>query len=324
MKLSRLALSAALVLTALPVLAGSNDRLLSVVPANAASVGLIRLDDIRSGPLGSRIFDDMNRAGADGDLARFLEEAGLRPDQDVDAIVFSSTPRGLTGEHDFLVAAQGRFAPARLAAAIQTRGAQSRSANGVTYWIAPSDENNAKQAAVWFAGADLTVAGTEPAVVRAIADLKKGGSAFSTGSPLAMELHRVDPVAAGWLLVDVQRAARLASSRPDVPADAPFNAAELAKNMKNVSTVAVWAREAEDKVEFGATAVSADAETRALLADLLRGATAAWRMAAQEKRPELVSIIRGFRIEDGSSAVTLSGSIPAEFVRKAAQHHAAK
>ena len=322
MKIQRSVLSVALLLTALPALAGVNDRLLSVVPADAATVGLIRLDDVRSGPLGSRLFDDMNRAGADGELTALIEETGLRPDRDIDALVFAATPRGLTGESDFLVAMTGRFEPARLAAAIQKRGAVARNAGATSYWLADHDSADSKSAAVWFASSDLTIAGTEPAVLRAIADVAKGGSSFIAGSSLAMDLRRVDPVAAGWLLVDVQRSARLASAKPDVPENAPFNAAALAQNLKKVSTIAVWAREASDEVVFGATAVSADAETRSLIEDLLRGATAAWRMAAQEKRPELVSVIRGFKVSDGGDAVSISGSLPSELVRKATAQRA--
>lgn len=324
MKVLRSALPFALLITALPALAGANDRLLSVVPDNAATVGLIRLDDVRSGPLGSRLFDDINRAGADGELTQILDETGLQPDRDIDALVFASTPRGLTGESDMIVAMTGRFDPARLAAAIQSRGAQSRSAGGATYWMPPAEEgqSDSRKAAVWFAAPDLTVAGTEPAVLRAIEDLRNGGSSFRGASPLSMELRRIDPVASGWLVVDVQRSARLAAARPDIPENAPFNAAALAKNMKKVSTVAVWAREDDDEVLFGAVAVSTDAETRSLLADLLRGATAAWRMAAQEKRPELVSVIRGFSISDGSDSVTITGSLPSELVRKATSKHA--
>lgn len=322
--LTRAVFALTAIIAATPLLAGSNDRLLSVVPVDAATVGLIRIDDVRSSPLGSRIFDDMDRAGADGELAVFLSEAGLDPDRDVDAMVFATTPRGLSGEADVLVAAQGRFAPERLAKAIVARGAVSRSANGVTYYMPPAEDGDARKAAVYFAANDLVIAGTENAVTRAIGDLRAGGTAFRSASPLAMEMHRIDPVAAGWLLVDVQRSARLTDARPEVPENAPFNAAALAKNLKKVSTVAVWAREDSEAVLFGATAVSSDLETRELLGDLLRGATAAWRMAAQEKSPELVHVIRRFRVSDGSDSVTITGSLPASVIRKATAKQATR
>jgi hypothetical protein len=38
--------------------------------------------------------------------------------------------------------------------------------------------------------------------------------------------------------------------------------------------------------------------------------TAAWRMAAQEKKPELVDVIRRFKIGEERDAVTIEGSIP--------------
>lgn len=309
-------------LIAIPAAAGVEDRLLSIVPSDAATVGMLRLDDVRRGPLGSRLFDDMNNAGSDGELGRFLEEAGLRPREDVDALVFASTPRGLTGEADFLVAALGRFDTARLAQALVSRGAEVRTAGGATYYIAPEEEGDSP--AIWFAANDLTIAGTEDAIVRAMADVKKGGTNFLAASPLAHDLRRVDQLATGWLLVDVQRSARLGEGRPDVPENSTFDVAAIASSMKKVSTVAAWAREDSDDVIFGATAVSADQETIELLSDVLRGVTAAWRMAAQEKNPEMVSIIRGFKVETGSDSVILTGSIPSEFVRKATAHHASR
>ena len=323
MKLSRKFLPVvALTLFSLPLIAGVEDRLLSVVPSDAATVGLLRLDDVRRGPLGSRLFDDMNRAGADGELSRFLEEAGLQPREDVDALVFASTPRGLTGKSDFVVAAVGRFDTVRLAQALTSRGAATRTTAGVTYYLA--EENEGEAPAIWFAARDLTVAGTEPAVLRAISDLQRGGSTFSAASPLAHDLRRVDRLATGWLLVDVQRSARLTSARPEIPENAPFNAAAVAASMKKVSTVAAWAREDESSVYFGAAAVSSDEETRDLLTDVLRGVTAAWRMAAQESKPELVSVIRGFSVEKGNDAVLLSGTIPSDLVRQVTAKQAAR
>lgn len=316
------AAAVAVALLALPAAAGVEERLLSIVPADAATVGMIRLDDVRRSPLGSRLFDDINAAGTDGELSRFLEEAGLRPREDVDALIFATTPRGLTGDGDFLVAAVGRFDTEKLAQALVSRGASVRTSGSATYYLAEEEEGEAP--AIWFAARDLTVAGTEEAVLRAMNDLRTGGTKFTQASPLAHDLRRVDPLATGWLIVDVQRSARLIDAKPEVPEDAPFNAAAVLSSMKQVSTFAAWAREDADDILFGATAVSNDAETRDLLADVLRGVTAAWRMAAQEKKPELVSVIRGFEVSTTGDAVVLNGSIPSELVRKATAHRASR
>ena len=58
--------------------------------------------------------------------------------------------------------------------------------------------------------------------------------------------------------------------------------------MKSVSIVALEATVKSDGVEFAATGLSSDAESRDLLEDALRGVLAMWRLAVQEKSPELV------------------------------------
>jgi len=47
--------------------------------------------------------------------------------------------------------------------------------------------------------------------------------------------------------------------------------------------------------------------------------TAAWRLAAQEKAPELVSALRRFEIGQTSNSVTIRGSIPASVLKAAGQ-----
>jgi hypothetical protein len=47
---------------------------------------------------------------------------------------------------------------------------------------------------------------------------------------------------------------------------------------------------------------------------VLKGALAALRVAAQEKHPEMVRVIRRFKVDSNADAVTLTGSVPATFV----------
>ena len=80
-----------------------------------------------------------------------------------------------------------------------------------------------------------------------------------------------------------------------------------------------------DALAIKATGLSADEETRQLLEDALRGVTAAWRLAAQDKHPELVATIRKFKVERDGEGVTISGTIPGDVIRSvSAQHRAAR
>ena len=84
--------------------------------------------------------------------------------------------------------------------------------------------------------------------------------------------------------------------------------------MKSVSMVALEATVKSDGIAFAATGLTADAESRDLLEDALRGMLAMWRLAMQEKSPELVSVIRRFQIDNDSDGVSLRGMLPSGFL----------
>src|ERR1043165_962426 len=102
------AVVAAVAALALPALA--KDDALSLVPANAVTVGMVKLADMRSSPLSSMLFQHTDKMTLDGDAAKFLAEAGLSPTKDIDVLVAATTPRSTLGtDADALVIAEGRF-----------------------------------------------------------------------------------------------------------------------------------------------------------------------------------------------------------------------
>lgn len=305
---------AAIAIATLPVGnagASTSDRLLSLVPADAVSVGMVRVDDMRRSPTAQAVFAKMSAGGFDAEAEALLREAGLRPDQDVDLIIVAIAPSASPDHPRPLVAASGRFDPARLASVVESRGATRKSVAGAAYFLLPeSDARPGEHPAVSFYDRHLVLAGTEEAVVAAIRTARSGRSSFD-GSPLARELSRIDPRASGWMLFDVQRAQALANLK--VPGASPFGDQAYAA-MKNIATISLWVAETSEGLEFGSAAVAADAETRALVADVLKGLLSALRMAAQEEQPEMVKIIRRFEVDSRGGAVTLTGSVPAAFV----------
>src|ERR1017187_5181731 len=120
-----LAISVAGLLAAATLLAGpparssgarATDESLSLVPPDAASVALVRFDDLRSSPLARKLFSDTDHITVDGDAARFLDAARLNPRTDIDTIVIVGLqPSGSTSP--LLAVVEGRFDPDRLAAA---------------------------------------------------------------------------------------------------------------------------------------------------------------------------------------------------------------
>src|ERR1035441_9469903 len=103
---------------ALPATASSGDDALALVPADAASVGVIHVADLRTSPLAARLFSDTDHLSVAGHAQHFPDEASLNPKEDVDLVVAAGSPKGAGGSDGWgLVLFEGRFDPARLLAA---------------------------------------------------------------------------------------------------------------------------------------------------------------------------------------------------------------
>jgi hypothetical protein len=107
--------------------------------------------------------------------------------------------------------------------------------------------------------------------------------------------------------------ARGAGREGDAAGGDPSHA--LVGAMKSVSLFAFAATVRGDALEMTATGLSDDGETRQLLEDALRGVLAMWRMAAQEKAPELVSALRKFEVDGDREGVTVSGTLSGDVIR---------
>jgi len=318
-----LALASAL---ALPAAArGGSDDALSLVPADAASVGVIHVGDLRSSPLAARLFSDTDKLTVDGDAQHFLDEARLNPKEDVDTVVAAGSPKGAGGSDGWgLVLFEGRFDPAHLSAALVERGATKKSTAAGDYLLLPDKGANAsrhEQGAIAFASTHLVIAGSESAVVAALAQRSAGGTAFRSGAGLGRHLSRIDSGASAWALVDVSRlpqkdaAVRHAQAHGN-GADA---AATLVTSMKSVSLLALQATAKGDALKLNATGLVSDDETAGLMEDALRGVLAAWRLAAQEKSPDTVSVLRKFTVSRDKDTVSISGTLPGATVRALAE-----
>jgi hypothetical protein len=330
---SLLAFAAAL---ALPASAGKDDAL-SLVPPDASSVGVIHVADLRTSPLAARVFSDTDRVTVDGDAARFLAEARLNPKEDVDTVVAAGSPKGAGGSAGWgLVLFEGRFDPAALSSAIAARGAVKKSTPAGDYYLLPEKGEHAanrEPGAIAFASPHLVIAGNESAVVDALAQRSAGGTSFRSGAGLGRHLGRISPGASAWALVDVSRLPL--SNRPksfhasgtingedvDVTARSGKDDAALAlvSSMKSVTLLALQATAKGDALTLNATGLVSDDETAGLMEDALRGVLAAWRLAAQEKSPETVSVLRKFTVSRDKTTVSIGGTLPGAAVRALAE-----
>jgi hypothetical protein len=302
-----------------PMAFAVSNSAMSLIPRDAVSVGVVHVSDMRSSPLSGMLFQQTDKVSANGDAERFLTEAGLKPSKDVDLLVVSVSPKTALGhESKVLVAAEGRFSVDRLTSALVARGAIEKKTAGGSYYLLPDSKKNDNQGAVAFPDAHLALAGDEVSVSQALADRASGGTAFITAGGLAHELGRIDSTATAWALVDVARASRLTNS----PHIENHNAAAQQINsvMNHVSTIALWATDTGDALKLGAFGLANDAETLQLLEDTLRGGLAAMRLAVQDKEPDLVSVLRHFDVKRANDSVTISGTVPAESLKKFASH----
>ena len=311
---SALALAFAATAIALPSAAATDDAL-ALVPPDAASVGVIHVSDLRTSPLAARVFSDTDRLTVDGDAAHFLAEARLNPKEDVDTVVAAGSPKGAGGSAGWgLVLFEGRFDAGALGAAIASRGAVKKTTPAGDYYLLPDKStqtsSNHEPGAIAFASDRLVIAGNESSVVAALARRSTGGTPFRSGAGLGQHLGRIDSGASAWALVDVTRlpvgnrskslhASGTVNGKDfDVKAQTGHEdaAMSLVSSMKNVSLLALQATAKGDALKLNATGVVNDAETAELMEDALRGVLAAWRLAAQEKSPETVAVIRKFTV----------------------------
>jgi hypothetical protein len=308
---------------AAPAASRSGDDALSLVPADAASVAVIRLSELRTSPLASKLFTDADRMTVNGDAGRFLEETHLRPSTDVDTVVVAGLPPSASGRAGGVAFFSGRFDAGRLAAAAVERGALPRHAPAGDYYMLPekNGSDHPKPTAVAFVNSSLIIAGSESSVVEALATRQSGGTGFASGTGLGRHLSRIDRGSAVWALVDVARYPGARRSIEKGEASAPTEpSAALLGAMKSVTLVAFEATPHADSLALSATGLCSDEDTRSLLEDSLRGVLAMWRLATQEKAPELVSALRQFSVRRDNEGVTISGVLPGSVVRSLSEH----
>ncbi|MGE5414724.1 MAG: hypothetical protein ACM3NW_11145 [Syntrophomonadaceae bacterium] len=325
---ARLPLAAGLILLLAAPLSAvrRTEEPLALVPADAATVAVIHWNELRASPFGAEVLDRMDGVSTDGDGSRFLRETGLSPREDIDTIVLATSKRAGASD-EALVVFEGRFDVARIAAALRSRGATLQKGASGEYYRLPA-EHGRNEGAAALVNPGLLIAGSETAVVAALRRRESGGSGgLMSGQGLGGQLSRVDRDASAWALVDLTRypVTQKREMHVDVQVegkDEPSRA--IVGAMKSMSLLALQAKVKGDAIDVAATGLSSDAENRALLQDSLRGLLAMWRLAVQEKSPEMVSVIRGFQVDSDADGVSIRGTLPGSVLRSLAAHRQGK
>ena len=320
--MTSLVLAAAAVGLALPLTAaprGPADAF-ALIPSDALAVGQVRFDKLKASAASAGILHETDAITADGKASQFLHDAGLDPKRDVDTAIFSlSSVNGKPAGP--LVAFEGRFDPAALSAATSSRGGTRIDASPLPYFRLPArtGEQAHDNGAVAFVSDKLVLAGSEPALLHALDTYAAGTAGLSPHSFVSDALVRIDRSSAAWAVVDT---ARLQQLHPPAGHESPEGpAAQLTTALRSLSLIAFQANVSDRDVSVSATGLAPDEETRQNLEDVLRGMLAAWRMAAQEKNPELVSAIRTIHVTRTNEGVTISGDIPIDVFKPHSASH---
>ena len=307
---------------------GRSPDLLELVPSDATAVGVIHLTDLRTSPLAPTFLDETDRVAKHGEAEHFLEESGIKPGKDVDTIVFSLRSSGKIGDADaeVLIALEGRFQVKILGSALLSRGCKLQTNPKGAYYLLPEknvsfDKEKGHPGGVMaIVDSHLILLGSESAVVSALARRSAGGSSgFSVGQGIGRELHRVKQDATAWVLVDTSKQEQLQQTaglqeHPKHGDDSPVSG--MVSAMKNIQLLVVEAGIQKEDLMFSLTGLTSDEPTRDLMEDTLHGMMAIWRLAVNEKSPEMLPVLRKFTIVKDEAGVSISGAIPMELLNK--------
>lgn len=284
---------------------------LSLVPSDAAAVGVVHVDQLRSSALSSRLFHEADQLTVDGDASKFLSEASLDPRKDVDTVALALVPVG--EELRALVVLEGHFNSDRLGRAIEAQGGLRASAAGREYYRLPEKDEAAKEhpGALAILDSRTLIAGEEAAVTRALTESASRPAGLSAQTRLRREAAKLEHSASAWAVVDPQRTRSWHSRHGGNASEAAGGMGEVLKKM---SLMSFEATPEGNAVAVAATGYSSDKETRQDLEDVLRGITAAWRLAAQSKSPEALAMVRKIEVQSNDDTVRVSGRLPVDLL----------
>lgn len=334
MRIERLAITATLVAAALyslPAVAhGANTAALALIPPGSAAVGMMRVADLRSGPFADEFLAEADKTTVDGEARRFLAMAGLDVARDLDTVLFAAS-LDRKDDKGILVVAEGRFDVARLVDATEAQGAKHVSSPAGAYYLIPDKDRSSKTSrfndesgAVAFLSSSQIILGSESTVAATLARRATGGSTFlAEGGAMAKEVRLMEALdSTGWLVIDTNRHSewKEAAAAKHNGSGESSGSSGFANNilgaMRSVSVVSMRVGMSPETIEFAACGYTADAETRALLEDSIRGITALWRMSVQDTAPDMVPVIRSFKVSSDNEAVRIAGSLPIDQCRK--------
>ncbi len=295
-------------------------ELLNLVPEGAQTVVAVDSAALRSHPkVQAWLLQQHSWTGAGQEIQQFLADAGLDPLRDVDGVVVALL--GETHPTRGLVLCAGRYDPAALGAALVKRGATAFTLGKVAaYRLPDSGHRGHADGVLAIPSSELMIAGEEASVAAALvpphAVIPLVANEIASG--------HIDVRAPFWVVATVPAQARAkaqeAEGHMEGEGTEPMRGIVLASGA--VERIAMQAF-LDDSLKVSAVAVADTVENAQLIRDAVKGALAAARLAAQQKKPELVNVLRDVEVGVSGNEVSVAATIPLALLEKLAAEHKA-
>jgi hypothetical protein len=290
------------------------EDMLPFIPPQAQTVLALDSAALRAHPAVQRFLQERagRWAGADQEIQAFLQEAGLDPLTDVDAVVLALIADGPHPQGVMLVA--GSFSPDRIAAAVTARGAIPFDLAGHTAYRLPGEGAAAPEAPVFvLVSPELAVLGDPHSVAGAVHPRTRASGIVEA----EVAAGRLDLNTPFWLVTLVPMGSRTVAGE-GWSGTAQGGATPLA----GVERAATAVQRAGLFGSLGSTlhlhgwALTDTAENAELLRDAARGALAAMRLHATGSRPEIMEVLRGIDIRMRGDMVSFAAEFPLDFLER--------
>ncbi|MCI0567591.1 MAG: hypothetical protein L0Z52_05255 [Acidobacteria bacterium] len=289
---------------------------LALLPGSAEFVVSLDTFALRKSDLVAEMekhFDSIPEAAEN--YRRFVQESGIDPRQDTDQVLLAMRHVDGRAQAGFLIVAQGRFVSSRLVDAAAEKGGKTVVLeDGTKIWTsqpAPSDTGassapaSGKNIALAQPDPEILLFGEQSEVERVLEVLSGRLAPEPKDAKLRDLLSGVDRRAPAWAILNSSAlAARLS-------AEVGQNSQEWKPGsaISKVESVTLMAWVGKD-VDFKARVATKDSETAELVADMVRGALAAGKLAAKDQDPELLKILQDTKLTQDGTTLELEARIP--------------
>ncbi len=281
---------------------------LALLPSSAEFVLSLDTFALRKSDLVAEMekrFDSIPEAAEN--YRRFVQETGIDPRQDTDRVLMSLRQADAGLDSGFLIVAEGRFGSSRLVdTAAEKGGTIVTTEDGTRMWTSRGENGEGGVHALAQPGPDMILFGHESEVRRALDILAHRTAPEVKSSKLKDLIAGVDRRAPAWAILNSSAlASKLSQEIGRSGADWDPGAA-----LSKVDSVTVMGWVGKD-VDVKLRVSTHDGETASLLADVVRGALAAGKLAAKDRDAGLLKILQETSLVQEGTTLEMEASIPA-------------